>query len=139
MKNFEELLNKAKEAMEAQLQQMKELDESIKSKAQDIEDMETQLGLYEVMTANLKNQLKEEKEELHALLDQASKMKSNKISSLFKEHDRVDEAKRKALKEELISLQNEVLRLTAKADRTEEDEARIKQINIRVKEIAKEI
>ena len=139
MKNFEDLLNKAKEAMEAQLQQMKELDESIKTKAQEIEDMETQLGLYEVMTANLKNQLKEEKEALHTLLDQASKMKSNKISNLFKEHDKVDEAKRKALKEELISLQNEVLRLTAKTDRSEEDEARIKQINIRVKEIAKEI
>ena len=139
MKNFEELVNRAKQAMEEQLKQMQELEESIKTKAQSIEDLETQMNLYEVMMANLKNQLKEEKEELHELLEQANKMKSNKISNLFKEQDKINEAKRKALKDELISLQNEVLRLTAKSERTEEDEKRIKQINIRTKEIAKEI
>ena len=139
MKNFEELVNRAKQAMEEQLKQMQELEENIKTKAQSIEDLETQMNLYEVMMANLKNQLKEEKEELHELLEQANKMKSNKISNLFKEQDKINEAKRKALKDELISLQNEVLRLTAKSERTEEDEKRIKQINIRTKEIAKEI
>lgn len=120
------ILNNLKNTMDEQLKNTEELNNKIYNLKAEIASQEEQLFMLEAMRAQLKATLKTNQEELKLLQEKKKNMKLGSYSLSKTE-----------LKQKEYELQNEMNRLIAKQDKTDEDFKRMKQIEDEGKEIIK--
>jgi hypothetical protein len=112
--------------MDEQLKNADELNNKIDSLKAEIVSQEEQLFMLDAMKAQLKAMLKTNQEELKLLQEKKKNMKFGSYTLSKTE-----------LKQKEYELQNEMNRLIAKQDKTDEDFKRMKQIEDEGKEIIK--
>ena len=120
------ILNNLKNTMDEQLKNTEELNNKIYNLQAEITSQEEQLFMLEAMKAQLKAILKTNQEELKLLQEKKKNMKFGSYTLSITE-----------LKQKEYELQNEMNRLIAKQDKTDEDFKRMKQIEDEGKEIIK--